>query len=389
MKKLIVLVLLILLLPMGIGVRAEESEIQETEVQETVEVEKMDDLYNYINNIKLQEELLNSLNIKDYLDFYLKNGQGNLSVKKIIATVSSIMIRELISFVKLSILIIILALIAALLKNVQNAFSNDSLSNIAYFACYALLIIILSKSFIISVEIAKSTIEKISNFMMALIPVLITLLATVGGIAQAAAMDPVIIIAVNLCPKIYMDIIIPLILMGFMLQFANNISEGFKLDGLSKLIKQSVIWIQGIMITIFIAVVTIRGVTSSTIDAVTLKTAKFAVDNFIPIVGKAMSDAISSVAGYSLILKSATGTLGLIVIIFIVLVPILKLFLCALVYKLTAAFIEPISDSRIVRCIASAGDSLILIMSCVISVSVMFFIMISIMSSAGKFVISG
>ncbi len=389
MKKLIVLVLLILLLPMGIGVRAEESETHETETQETVEVEKMDDLYNYINNIKLQEELLNSLNIKDYLDFYLKNGQGNLSVKKIIATVSSIMIRELISFVKLSILIIILALIAALLKNVQNAFSNDSLSNIAYFACYALLIIILSKSFIISVEIAKSTIEKISNFMMALIPVLITLLATVGGIAQAAAMDPVIIIAVNLCPKIYMDIIIPLILMGFMLQFANNISEDFKLDGLSKLIKQSVIWIQGIMITIFIAVVTIRGVTSSTIDAVTLKTAKFAVDNFIPIVGKAMSDAISSVAGYSLILKSATGTLGLIVIIFIVLVPILKLFLCALVYKLTAAFIEPISDSRIVRCIASAGDSLILIMSCVISVSVMFFIMISIMSSAGKFVISG
>jgi len=122
---------------------------------------------------------------------------------------------------------------------------------------------------------------------------------------------------------------------------------------------------------------------------VTLKTAKFAVDNFIPIVGKAMSDAISSVAGYSLILKSATGTLGLIVIIFIVLVPILKLFLCALVYKLTAAFIEPISDARIVKCIASAGDSLILIMSSVISVSVMFFIMISIMSSAGKFVISG
>ena len=44
-----------------------------------------------------------------------------------------------------------------------------------------------------------------------------------------------------------------------------------------------------------------------------LKTAKFAIDNFIPIVGKSFSDAISSVAGYSLIIKNAIGSIGFIV----------------------------------------------------------------------------
>ena len=56
-------------------------------------------------------------------------------------------------------------------------------------------------------------------------------------------------------------------------------------------------------------------------------------------------------------------------------------------YRLTAAIIEPISDNRIVSAISSVGDSLILIMSCVIVVSILFFVMISIIASAGKLII--
>ena len=184
-------------------------------------------------------------------------------------------------------------------------------------------------------------------------------------------------------------IIIPLILISFVLDFTNNISNEFKIGNLCKLTKQITIWIQGIILTIFIGLLTVRGITSSTIDAVTLKTAKFAIDNFIPIVGKAFSDAIASVAGYSLIIKNAVSSIGLIIIVIMMLYPIIKLLLITFVYKLTAAIIEPISDKRITSSIASAGDSLILLMSCVLSVSLMFFVLISIMISAGKFVVGG
>ena len=109
-----------------------------------------------------------------------------------------------------------------------------------------------------------------------------------------------------------------------MLQFANNISTEPKLSNLCGLIKKSTVWIQGFIITVFIGVLTIRGISSSTIDAVTLKTTKFTIDNFIPIVGKSLSDAISSVAGYSLIIKNAIGSIGLIVIILIIIYPIIK-----------------------------------------------------------------
>ena len=141
--------------------------------------------------------------------------------------------------------------------------------------------------------------------------------------------------------------------------------------------------------TVFIGVITLRSIAARTIDEVTIKTAKFAVDNFIPVVGKCLSDAISTVAGYSLLLKNAISGLGLVIILIIVILPIIKLLIMAFLYKVTAALIEPISDSRIVDCINSVGDSIILLMSCVISVSIMFFIMVAIVASTGKGIIMG
>ena len=90
-----------------------------------------------------------------------------------------------------------------------------------------------------------------------------------------------------------------------------------------------------------------------------------------------------------MIIKNAIGSIGLIVIILIILYPIIKLILSSLIFKLSAALLEPITDKRITSSIAAAGESLVLIMSCVVSVSIMFFILISIMISAGKFVIGG
>lgn len=180
-----------------------------------------------------------------------------------------------------------------------------------------------------------------------------------------------------------------MILMGFVLEFANNLSEEHKITNLCSLIKQCILWFQGLIVTAFIALLTIRGITSSTMDAVTLKTAKFAVDNFIPIVGKAFSDAIASVAGYSLIIKNAVSSIGLVVVLLILLYPIVKLILMTLIYKLSAALVEPVSDSRITKSLASAGNSMVLIISCVLTVSLMFFILIAIMAQAGSYVVGG
>lgn len=376
MKKVILICTFLFLLLNNINVQAVEN--NSVSNSDTAEVQQ---LYDYMTKMKTKYEILKDVDIKTYIQEYVKTGKGKFSAAEIMKAVVSYLFSEIIGSIKLMSMVIIICIICALISNLQKAFSNENLSGVAYFACYSLIIIIIAKSFYIGVNEVEIAVKDITDFMTALMPVLLMLLASTGRIVQSAVMDPIIIFAINFSARVYSNVIIPLILMAFVLQFVNNISEDYKVDKLTKLLNQSVLWIQGMLMTVFIGIVTIRGVSSKAMDEVTAKTAKFAVDNFVPIVGKCLSDAISTVIGYSSLLKSAVSSIGLVFLIIMVTFPVIKVMILAFIHKVTAALVQPVSDKRIVNCISSAGDTLILLASCLIAISVMFFIMISIIAS--------
>lgn len=349
----------------------------------------LDELYDYISTMKSNFELINDLDPVSYVKNYISTGKGNLSFSKICDAILSLLFKEVKTVLSMCITIVVIGIICSLIKNIQSAFSSDSISEIAFYACYALMIIVLTRTFIISLDLAKDIIMEISNFMSKLLPILIVMLGVAGGFTESAIMDPIVLGTTIIIPKIYLNIILPLILITFVLQFTNNISSEPKISNLCSLVKSSVLWIQGLILTVYIGLLTVRGITASTIDAVTLKTAKFTIDNFIPIVGKTFSDAITSVAGYSLIIKNAIGSVGLIILILIIIYPIIKIFLSSIILKISSSLLEAVADKRITKAVFSAGDSLILILSSVLCVSLMFFVLIAMMVSAGKFVIGG
>ena len=343
----------------------------------------LEGLYDYIST------MINDLDPVSYIKNYISTGKGNLSFSKICDAAFSLLFKEVKTVLSMCIIIVVIGIICSLIKNLQSAFSSESISEIAFYACYALMIIVLTRTFIISLDLAKDIITQISGFMSKLLPILVVMLGVAGGFTESATMDPIVLGTTIIIPKIYLNIILPLILITFVLQFTNNISTEPKISNLCSLVKSSVLWIQGLILTVYIGLLTVRGITASTIDAVTLKTAKFTIDNFIPIVGKTFSDAIASVAGYSLIIKNAIGSVGLLVLILIILYPIIKIFLSSIILKISSSLLEPIADKRITKAVFSAGDSLILILSSVLCVSLMFFVLIAMMVSAGKFVIGG
>jgi len=382
MKKILLILLLLLCLPIS---------VQATQVTKIGEKEQLEinSLYEYITNIKTKYEIFNDMEPKAFVQQFMKTGENGFNFKNTSKYLIAFTFKEVVASMELIGSLMIIAIVCSLLHNLQSAFSKESLSNIAYFACYGVMIILITRSFYVGVELARNTILNMTDFMSALMPVLMMLLASVGGFTEATLLDPVIMGFATVSSRVYIDILIPIIFMSFVLQFVNNISSDYKIENLTKLLKSIAIWVQGIVMTIFIAVITLRSIAAKTIDQVTIKTAKFAVDTFVPVVGKCLSDAISTVAGYSLLLKNAISGLGLVILIMIVMFPIIKLLIMAFLYKLAAALIEPISDRRTVNCINSVGDSIILLMSCVISVSIMFFIMVAIVASTGKGIIMG
>jgi stage III sporulation protein AE len=179
MKKILFILSIILLFPLC-NVQAST----ENSMLDSKDNMKIEQLYDYMNNMKTEYEILNDIDVRTFVKEYMKSGDGKFSTKKIMRALITYGFKEVIASGKLMAMIIIICIICALINNLENAFSNGNLSNIAYFACYALLIVLISKSFYIGVTVAKDAIKSMTDFMAALIPVLLMLLASVGGFTQ-------------------------------------------------------------------------------------------------------------------------------------------------------------------------------------------------------------
>ena len=138
------------------------------------------------------------------------------------------------------------------------------------------------------------------------------------------------------------------------------------------------IWILGIILTVFSCVLSIEGTLSSSVDGLTGKTAKAAVSSFIPIVGKILGDTVDSVIGCGNILKNSVGIIGVIIISCIVLVPMVKILILWFSFKMTAAVCEVVADDRIIKLLDQIADGYKIMLAILVSISVMFIIGITI-----------
>lgn len=343
-----------------------------------------DNIERFINELNSEtSEYLPPIDFRSLINIF-RSGKISYSFKDLLLGILKYFLNDVLLNTKLLGKLMILTIICGILQNLEKAFDNDSVSSLAYYACYLVLIIIVVKSFSIAVTIGRDTINRMVDFMLALLPTLLTLLASVGGFASASVFDPIIMVAVQFISYTVRDFLLPIIFLTAVLSIVNNLSNTFQVTKLAGLLKQACIWTLGFMLTIFIGIITIRGTTAQTLDQVAIKTAKFAVDNFIPIVGKCLSDAVGTIASYSLVLKDAISTVGLIALVITCIFPLIKIVSMIFIYKIASALIEPISDKRIIDCLNDVGNSLTLVFASVVCVAVMFFIMVTIIASTGK-----
>ena len=163
-----------------------------------------------------------------------------------------------------------------------------------------------------------------------------------------------------------------------MLSIVSQISSKFQIDKLSNFFNSGIVWILGIVLTIFVGMLSLEGTLSSSVDGLTAKATKAAVSNFIPVVGKVLGDSIDTVLGCASILKNAVGIVGVIVLIGICVVPIIKLSILTITYYLASAICQPIADSKIIKLLDQMGGTFKMLLAITVTVAIMFIIGITI-----------
>ena len=87
-----------------------------------------------------------------------------------------------------------------------------------------------------------------------------------------------------------------------------------------------------------------------------------------------MGDAVDTVLGCGIVLKNAVGLVGVLIVIGICIIPILKLAVLTISYKLLASISEPIADKKIVGLLEQVGDVFKIFLAILASISFMLII---------------
>ena len=320
---------------------------------------------------KYTSSIYEDVNVKDMFNLALT---GKIDNEKLFRSILNILGKEVIGSVKILGSIIVIIVIHSILKSISDGFENKSISQITYYVQYILIVTLIMTNFSQVITMIKESVQNLVGFIDMLIPILLTLIITTGNIVSAGMLQPILLFIITFIGNFINNIILPLVLVSTALGIVSKISDRIQIDKLSKFFKSSVVWILGVILTLFVGVISLEGNLSSSVDGVTAKTAKAAVSSFIPVVGKILGDAVDTVIGCSSILKNAMGIIGVVVVIGICIAPIIKLTILMAVYYLGAALCQPIADSKIISLLEQMGDTFKILLAILCSVSVMLII---------------
>lgn len=320
---------------------------------------------------KYTKESMPGLDLNNLLENAIKGGVDNVKLSRFLLKLLG---KEIMNSAVILSSVIVIIVIHGLLKSISDGLGNSSVSQVAYYIEYILIVSLVMSSFADVITIVKSSIQNLVSFINLLIPILITLMITTGSIASAGMLQPIILFMITIIGNFIVNVIIPIVLVSTALGIISQISDKVQIDKLAKFFKSSTVWVLGVILTLFVGVASLEGSLSSSVDGVTAKTTKAAVSNFIPVVGKILGDAVDTVLGCSIILKNALGVVGVIIIIGICIVPIIKLVTLMSMYYLCSALCQPIADAKIIKLLSHMGDTFKLLLAVLTSVSVMLII---------------
>lgn len=340
MKKIIILfIVIIILIPYHVYAETEEEIMQST--QEKFNISEF-----IKESEKYKGEFLEDIDLNDILNDAIK---GNINNKTFYKKVLQILGSEISSTIKVLISILVIIVIHGILKSITDNLENNNISQIIYFTEYILIVSLIMSNFTEIINLIKDVVEDLVGFINMLMPLLLTLMVYTGSIATSTILEPIILFIINFIGNLIQNILIPVILVIVVFSIISKISEKVQIEKLSKTLKSGVVWSLGVILTIFVGIVSLEGTLSSSVDGVTAKTAKAAVSTVIPVVGKVLGDVVDSVLGCGLILKNAIGFIGVLIVVGICIMPVIKIATLSIMYTLASAVVQPIADDKIVK----------------------------------------
>lgn len=336
----------------------------------------IDEIEKYIK----EDNVIKDIDMKTYIKDLIK-GDANILDLFDKEKISTTIFGEIKSSLKVAASILVLALLSSLIKSLENSFSSSGISTVTNYIVFITVVTLTLVSFKDVLAICYSTIEGVIGLVNVVIPIMISLLVLMGLPITSTALNPIVIGGIAAINIIFKRFIFVAISFAFAILVINNVTNNIKLSRLSSFIKQINVVALGAVFTVYLGLVSIQGLYVTSFDKFSVKTAKFAIGNFIPVVGGFVSDSVDILLSSSQLIKNVFGGIGLVILVGMCLIPLIKIIGVILVYKVCAIAVEPIGEENISSFLNEVANLMTIVLVTLIAITIMFFVTIAILTS--------
>lgn len=268
--------------------------------------------------------------------------------------------------------IVAVAIIYSLLESLTSGFVQQPTKKLIYFATYSSIILVVMIEIGSIIKLTTNTIGSIKTVMEAVFPILLTLVTLLGGINSSAVFKPMMATLTTFITSFISNVIIPFFIAAIAFSIVGNLTKSVKLDRLTGFFKSTATYVLGGVFSLFIAFLTFQGLTGGVIDSISIKTAKFAIQSYVPVLGGYLSDGFDLMLASLVLIKNSLGIVSLLTILSVIALPTIKIAVLSLGLKLASGIIEPISESKFSKMLHNISSNLTLLIVSLIGVGFMF-----------------
>lgn len=262
-----------------------------------------------------------------------------------------------------------------LLSVVQCFFTGDarnrSILNIIS-GCF--LIIGIFTQLYTAVKAGVSCISLTAGFELALIPAFAATVTASGNPALALSYSGFALAAAQGIEQLAKAVILPASGACLSLGITAAVSPDFKFGGLCETLSKTVKNVLSFAAAMFSSVLALKGVLARSADSLAAKGIKLVVSSAVPVVGGALSDAYSTVAGSLSVLNSALGVFGIAAVFMINAPAILQLLMWVAALRLSESVARIMGQEQQAALLKCVGDTVSMINVLIVYCMVVFII---------------
>ena len=293
---------------------------------------------------------------------------------------------DIVGFVPFLSTIIIITILCSIISSLRADSKQNGVGEIVNFVCFGAVCLIVSSICISIFGDVKNCIVSMQSQMQIIFPMLLTILASIGGTISVGIYQPAVAVLSQVIVSVFMFIIMPIFVFMFVLTIVNNFTNNIKLNKMLDFFKSLLKWISTISFGAFLGILGVQGIVAGSFDGVSFRAAKFALKSYVPILGGYLSDGFNVAVAGSVLIKNALGVSGIFLILATVFTPVLRIVACLLMLKLTAAILEPTTGTTVPNFLYQTSKILGLLVMILLAIIFMYVITIGLIMSTANIV---